>query len=151
MADFGLAYRLYEEQFENSQKLTFEPYGGLRYGYLRQKIDLNVTIAGVGSVGAKLGDSEDWVEPFIGGRIRWDLNDKWAIDFRGDAGGFGIGSASDLLWQVALGIDYKMSEKTSLVAGYRYLELDYSRGSGSSEFGIDMEAQGPYLGLSILF
>ena len=49
LADFALAYRLFEQQFgdNNEQKLTFEPYGGLRYAYLRQKIDLNVTIPGV--------------------------------------------------------------------------------------------------------
>ena len=153
MADFGLAYRLYEQQFgnNNEQCLTFEPYGGLRYAYLRQKINLNINIAGVGSAGAKLGGSEDWVEPFVGGRVIWDLNDKLALDVRGDAGGFGIGSASDLLWQIALGVDYDLSNNTSLNAGYRIVDLDYSRGSGSSEFGIDLQATGPFLGMTIVF
>jgi opacity protein-like surface antigen len=153
MADFGLAYRIFEQQFgdNNEQKLTFEPYGGLRYAYLRQKIDLNVTIAGVGSIGTTLGGSEDWVEPFVGGRILWDLNDKIAINLRGDVGGFGIGSASKLTWNLVTGIDYKLSENTSLQAGYRILDIDYSRGSGSNEFGIDVQATGPIIGLTILF
>lgn len=153
MADFGLAYRIFEGQFGNSseQRLTFEPYGGLRYAYLRQKIGLNINIAGVGSIGQNLGGSEDWVEPFVGGRIRWDLNDKLSLNFRGDAGGFGIGSASDLLWQISFGVDYKLSENTSLNAGYRIVDLDYSRGSGSNELGIDLRAEGPFVGLTILF
>jgi len=153
MADFGLAYRLIENRFgkNNQQRLIFEPYGGLRYGYLRQKIDLNVNIAGVGSAGRTLGTSEDWVEPFVGGRVFWDLNDKWSLNVRGDAGGFKIGSASDLTWQIAGGVDYKISKKMIFNAGYRYVELDYSRGSGSDELGIDLRAKGPYLGLTIQF
>ena len=153
MADFGLAYRIFEQQFgdNNEQKLTLEPYGGLRYAYLRQKIDLNVTIAGVGSIGTTLGGSEDWVEPFVGGRILWDLNDKMAINIRGDFGGFGIGSASKLTWNLVAGINYTLSENTSLQAGYRILDIDYSRGSGSNKFGQDVTAEGPIIGLTILF
>jgi opacity protein-like surface antigen len=153
MTDFGLAYRLCEGRFgnHNEQMLAFEPYGGLRYAYLRQKIDLNVTIAGVGSAGTTLGKSEDWFEPFVGGRVVWDLNEKLAFNVRGDAGGFGIGSASDLSWQILGGIDYQLSKNMFFNAGYRYVELDYSRGSGPDEFGIDLRAKGPFLGVTILF
>jgi opacity protein-like surface antigen len=153
MADIGLGYRLLEKQFgdRNEQRLIFEPYAGLRYAYLRQRIGLNVNIAGVGSRGTTLGRSEDWVEPFVGGRIRWDLNDKLAMDIRGDAGGFGIGSASDLLWQVAFGVDYRLSKNKTLNVGYRIVDLDYSRGSGSNEFGVDLRAEGPFIGMTILF
>ncbi|AQQ71447.1 hypothetical protein SMSP2_01821 [Limihaloglobus sulfuriphilus] len=153
MADFGLTYRLFEERFgnDNLQRFVFEPYGGLRYSYLKEEIDLNINIAGVGSAGQTLGTSEDWVEPFIGGRVIWDLNDTWSLNVRGDAGGFGIGSASDLTWQILGGVDCKLSKNTTLNMGYRYVELDYSHGSGSDELGIDLRAQGPYLGLTILF
>ena len=153
IADFGLTYRLCEGRFgcHNEQLLAFEPYGGLRYAYLRQEIDLNVDIAGVGSVGTTLGESQDWVEPFVGGRVVWDLNDKLAFNIRGDAGGFGIGSASKLTWQMLGGIDYQLAQNMFFNAGYRYVELDYSHGSGSNEFGIDLRAKGPYLGLTILF
>jgi hypothetical protein len=92
MADHGLAYRLLEQKFGNDhrQKLTFEPYGGLRYVYLKQEVTLDETIITEGTEGIKLGKSEDWVEPFIGARIVWDLNNKTAINVRFDAGGFGI-------------------------------------------------------------
>lgn len=153
MADFGLAYRLFENQWgqDNQQRLAFEPYGGLRYGYLKEKIDLNFNIAGVGSAGRTLGTSQDWVEPFVGGRVVWDLNEKWTLHIMGDAGGFGIGSASDLTWQIGGGVDYKISKHTIFNIGYRYLEFDYSRGSGLDELGMDLRAKGPYLGLTILF
>jgi opacity protein-like surface antigen len=153
MADFGLAYRIYEQRFgnNNEQSLILEPYGGLRYGYLRQRINLNVDIAGIGSRGRALGTSEDWVEPFVGGRVVLKLNDQWSFNTRADAGGFGIGSASELTWQVAGGVDYKITKNITFNTGYRYVDLDYSRGSGSDEFGIRLKAQGPVLGLTILF
>jgi hypothetical protein len=153
MADFALMNRLFEKSFgdDNQQKLTFEPYGGLRYGYLRQKGDLNIDIPRLGSAGQTVGTSEDWVEPFVGGRLIWDLNDKIALNVRGDAGGFGIGSASDLTWQIVGGVDYKFTKNVILNAGYRYVDLDYSHGSGSDEFGIHLKAQGPIVGLTILF
>lgn len=153
MADFALAYRLIEQRFgdDSHQCLTFEPYGGLRYSYLREIIDLNVDIAGVGTQGVTLGTSEDWVEPFVGGRVVWYLNDKWSLNARGDAGGFGIGSASNLTWQILGGVDYQFTQSIIFNAGYRYVELDYSHGSGSDKLGIDLRAKGPYLGLTILF
>jgi opacity protein-like surface antigen len=153
MADFALMNRLFETSFgnNNQQKLTFEPYGGLRYGYLKQRIDVIVDIPGLGSAGRTFGTSEDWVEPFVGGRLIWDLNDKIALNVRGDAGGFGIGSASDLTWQVIGGLDFKFTKSVIFNAGYRYVDLDYSHGSGSDEFGIRLKAQGPIMGLTILF
>lgn len=153
MADFGLAYRLIENRFgkDNQQRVVFEPYGGLRYGYLKEEIDLNANIDGVGSTGRTIGTSEDWVEPFVGGRVVLDLNKKWSLNVRGDAGGFGIGSASNLTWQIVGGVDYKISKNIIFNAGYRYVELDYSHGSGTDELGIDLRAKGPVLGLTILF
>ena len=112
---------------------------------------MNVDIAGVGSRGRSAGTSEDWVEPFIGGRLIWDLNNKIAFNVRADAGGFGIGNASDLTWQVVGGMDYKFSKNWILNVGYRYVDLDYSHGSGDDKFGIRLKAYGPVIGLTILF
>ncbi|MHC4155117.1 MAG: hypothetical protein ACYST6_09385 [Planctomycetota bacterium] len=153
MADFGFAYRLFDERFgdNNEQKLTFEPYGGLRYTYLRQKVKLEQDIPGIGSAEEKIGDSQDWVEPFVGGRIRWDLNERLALTIRGDAGGFGIGSASKLTWNLVPGGTYKLSENVTFEAGYRILDIDYSRGSGTDKFAIDARAEGPIFGVTILF
>ena len=153
MSDFGVMYRLFEKSFgkNNQQKLTLEPYGGLRYGYLTQKAHLNVNLPGVGSIGRSFGTKEEWVEPFVGGRLTWDLNEKIAFNVRSDAGGFGIGRASDLTWQVVGGMDYKFSKNIVLNAGYRYVDLDYSHGSGSDEFGIHLKAYGPFIGLTIVF
>jgi opacity protein-like surface antigen len=153
MADFGLAYRLLEQVSVRNpkSKIIFEPYGGLRYAYLKQKADLNIDIIGVGPPGITLGKSEDWVEPFIGARIICDLTDKVSFNVRGDVGGFGIGSASRLTWNFIAGVDYKLSKNVSLDAGYRILDIDYSRGSGSDKFAADARLEGPVIGMTILF
>jgi hypothetical protein len=153
MADFGLAYRLFEKiSVRNPEsKIIFEPYGGLRYSYLKQKADLNNDIIDVVPEGINLGKSEDWVEPFIGARIICGLTDKVSLKVRGDVGGFGIGSASRLTWNFVAGVDYKLSKKVSLDAGYRILDIDYSRGSGSDKFAVDARLEGPVIGMTILF
>jgi opacity protein-like surface antigen len=158
MTDLGFAYRLFEQVSVRNpkSKIIFEPYGGLRYCYLLQEADVDTDIATPGprpdiSRGTTLGKSEDWVEPFIGARIICDLTDKVSIKVRGDAGGFDIGSASKLTWNFVAGIDYKLTKKMSLEAGYRILDIDYSRGSGSDKFGLDAKVEGPVIGMTFLF
>ena len=153
MNDFAVHYRLVDERFGegNKERFIFEPYGGLRYVYLREIADVEVDVPGLGSRGDELGDSRDWVEPLVGARISWDLNEKFSLNFRGDAGGFGIGSASDLTYNIIPGCTYKLTENTTFDFSYRYFNMDYSNGSGSDELGLDVEAYGPVFGLTILF
>ena len=70
---------------------------------------------------------------------------------RGDIGGFGIGSASDLTWNVLAGFDVKPFKNVSFKLGYRYMNIDYDYGSGADEFGIDGSMYGPWLGMTIHF
>ena len=153
MNDFALHYRLVDEQFGdgNQQRFTLEPYGGLRYVYLREIANLDVAIAGIGAASAEIGDSRDWVEPFVGGRIGWDLDEKFSLFVRGDAGGFGIGSASTLTWNIIPGCTYKLNEKVTFDFEYRIFDMDYSNGSGTNELALDVQAYGPSIGITFLF
>ena len=168
MNDFAAHYRLVDQRFGdgNKERFIFEPYGGLRYTYLREEAtiqqDSNVSLSSSGSIGSgsgsssssgkeTIGDSRDWVEPFVGGRISWDLNEKFTLWFRGDVGGFGIGSASDLTYNLIPGCAYKLTENTTVDFSYRYLNMDYSNGSGSDKLALDAEAYGPVIGMTILF
>jgi hypothetical protein len=153
MNDFALAYRLVDEQFGdgNQQRFMFEPYGGLRYTYLRQITDLEVDIPVIGSAGEEIGDSRDWVEPLVGGRIRLDLNEKFSLNVRGDAGGFGVGSASTLTWNFIPGCAYKLNEKVTFDFSYRIFDMNYSNGRGTNELAMDVKAYGPVIGMTIIF
>jgi predicted porin len=70
---------------------------------------------------------------------------------KADVGGFGIGSASDLTWNIYSALDYKFGKRTSFDIGYRIYDIDYSKGSGSNEFGLDAQIHGPILGLTYRF
>jgi hypothetical protein len=150
--DFGIGHRLLETRVgeESNQKVSLDVLGGGRYINLDGEIDIRIggPLAGLGR---KFGRREEWVEPVVGGRLRWDLTDKLAAVVRGDFGGFDIGEGSNLSWNLAAGIDYKLKGNMSLKAGYRIFDLDYDRGSGNRKFGIDAQFRGPIVGLTILF
>ena len=151
--DFGFAYKLVKVPLEENgdRMLTVEPLGGVRYHYLKQEIKLSATHPILGPIGATLGGYEDWVEPFVGARLKYDLTEKLAAAVRADIGGFSIGSASKLTWNFLAGIDWNFRKNMSLKAAYRILDIDYSRHSGREEFGFDGQLEGPMLGLTILF
>ena len=148
--DLGLGMRLLDvplhEPFSSDAtglRLRIDLLGGLRYQYLKEEITPSPL--------PTLGGSADWMEPFIGGRAVLQLDDTWSVFIRGDAGGFGIGSASDLTWNVLVGVEYQLNHKMSLKVGYKVQGFDYSNGSGPSEFGGDWETQGLLLSMSMRF
>ena len=49
---------------------------------------------------------------------------------------------------VTTGLDFKLSEKWSIDIAYRYFDMDYSKGSGSNEFGFDGSMDGVMIGLT---
>jgi opacity protein-like surface antigen len=151
-ADFALAYKLIKIPLKEGTPLefTFSPLGGLRYQYLKQEVTLKAT-GPLGPANATLGTSKDWVEPFVGAELRYELTEKLAVISRADAGGFGIGSASDLTWNFVIGMDWTFKENMDLKLGYRVMDMDYSNGSGDDEFGWDGRFYGPILGLNIHF
>ena len=171
MNDFAAHYRLVDQRFGdgNKERFIFEPYGGFRYTYLRQEATIeengNIRLSSSGSrprsrsssgsVSSsgkeKIGDSRDYVEPLVGGRLVWELDEKLTLWFRGDVGGFGIGSGSDLTYNLIPGCSYRLTKNTTLDLSYRYFNMDYSNGSGHDELAMDVEAYGPVFGMTILF
>jgi len=139
---------------DNDQKLSFDLLGGGRYMNLEGEVDVRTggPLAGPGlAIGRTFGRREEWVDPIVGGRLRWDIDEKLAAAVRFDFGGFNIGNGSNLTWNLLAGIDYKLKENMSLKAGYRILDIDYDSGSGTNEFGLDAQFRGPIFGLTIKF
>ena len=87
----------------------------------------------------------------MGGSIRLQLTEKFALGVRGDFGGFGIGSASNKTWNFLGGVFYRFSEGFELKVGYNIYDIDYDNGSGFEEFGFDAKMDGPKLGLTYHF
>lgn len=97
--------------------------------------------------GPTLSDqTQDWLDPFVGGRWTWNFAENWSISARGDIGGFGIGS--DLAWQAIGLVQWQPFKHVSFVGGYKTLNIDYESGSGSDYFNFDAAIDGPVIGIN---
>jgi hypothetical protein len=119
----------------------FEGLLGVRY--TRQKVDLSVELFQNSPEG---GFDESWVDPIIGGRYTASFTPQFYGVFRGDIGGFGIGS--QFTWNVGAQMGYKFTDLFGLVLGYKYLDVNYNTGTeGTADyFAFDGSQQGIILG-----
>jgi hypothetical protein len=62
------------------------------------------------------------VDPLVGGRIQMALSPKVVINVLGDVGGWETGS--QLEYQVAGLLGYRIKPALTFQAGYRYLNVD---------------------------
>jgi len=148
LIDFGGVYRFgrWSLEAEQGREISLELLGGGRYWDLKTELDLNAPLAGLG---ANVKVSEDWIDPFIGLRLRADLTPKLSLALRGDIGGFGVGS--DFSWNASAIFGYSFSEMISVWLGYRALGVDYEDGSGPDKFAYDVTMSGPIVGLAFKF
>ena len=92
-------------------------------------------------------DTQDWIDPIVGGRFSWRLGPEWVTHLRGDVGGFGLGS--NFAWQVMPVLEWAPSERLSALVGYRVIGIDYE--NEDDGFTYDMTVSGPGLGLTAHF
>jgi len=112
----------------------------LRLNSISSELDIiRNTLNGTESLNASL--SKTWVDPVIVTRLTADINDKWIFVFRGDFGGFGIGST--FTWQVQGYAGYRFSKLFQTSIGYRIIGIDYDKGTGEDRFRYDMNTFGP--------
>ena len=93
--------------------------------------------------------SKTWFDPIFITRLTADIKDKWLFQFRGDIGGFGVGS--DLTWQLQAYAGYRFSKAFRLTAGYRYLSMDYDKGTDTDRFMYNVDTFGPEISLGFNF
>ena len=133
------AYRVSHGISGNGQPYAIDVQGGVRWNSIKQTIQ---------TAGPTIGSDEGWVEPVIGFRGMWRLNDRWTTIASADFGGFGAGG-NDLQYSLNLGFDYQPWDNTALTFGYRYLSVDFSTDGGN--FAYDMDQHGPYIGVKFFF
>lgn len=122
--------------------------------YWHQDTNISGTLASPPFTGAtERSGSVDWVDPFIGGRLRNQLGPGEELMVRADFGGFGVGS--DFSWQVLATYNWQMCVLNGHIldgyVGYRALSVDYSQGSGSTRYEYDVLQQGPVIGSTLHF
>jgi hypothetical protein len=118
--------------------------------YWHQDIALSATL---GPLNVDRSGSVDWVDPFVGARIRQQLGHGDSLVLRADVGGFGVGS--DASWQVLATYNWGMTTFCGYLIdgylGYRALSVDYSQGTGNQQYKYDVLMQGPVLGTTLHF
>jgi hypothetical protein len=159
----GAAYEVWGQGVSGSAGFTgLDVLAGGRYWHQEASIsaDLaaNVVLPGsgltisAGRVFDKSG-SVDWVDPFIGARLRHQLAPGQELVVRGDVGGFGVGS--DFSWQAIATYNWQMCKTDGYTIdaylGYRALSVDYSQGSGNTRYEFNVLQQGPVMGATLRF
>jgi hypothetical protein len=130
--------------------------------YWRQRLAVGIDITGAANIGGfevsgdratNRGGSVDWVDPFVGLRVRHGIAPGQEVIMRADIGGFNVGS--DLSWNLmgAYSFDLGVHDgaKYTGLLGYRALDVDYSEGSGPSHYSYNVLQHGPIMGLTISF
>lgn len=75
------------------------------------------------SLSRTLSRTDDWFDPYVGMRARYNFTDRLYAAAKSDIGGFGIGS--DLTWQVEAALGCQLTARVFAEAGYRALGIDY--------------------------
>src|SRR5262249_44725624 len=91
---------------------------GVRYWHLGQKLTFNPSVLGLNFNG-----SQNWADIVVGGHVQLPAGKKTVIDVAGDVGGWNATAKLDYQFLAVLG--YKICPRVTLVAGYRYLFVDY--------------------------
>lgn len=113
--------------------------GGVRYWDLSVELDADLP-GGTRS----LDRDVDWLDPLVGVRSRLPLDERVDLLLRADVGGFGVGS--DFTYNLGAAVGWAVSERTEIVVGYRYLDVDYD-----DDILYDVALSGPIAGCIFRF
>jgi hypothetical protein len=116
---------------------------GGRLTSLSTDIDVRRNVFPAGTEEVTASGSKTWMDPVIITRLSAEIKQKWLLQFRGDIGGFGIGS--DLTWQLQAYAGYRFGKVFQLTGGYRYLSVDYDKGADKERFVFNMASFGPVI------
>jgi hypothetical protein len=152
-------YRLPEQPSgRNYPIFWFQPIAGMRLNNISVNIEETINVVATstlvnfnGSFKNNYGQTRTWLEPMIGAKLGMQLNDRIGFWLRGDASGFGLAGETDMSWNIYSGMDWWVGYNTSLQLGYRFYEIDYSRGSGNNAFGFKESFNGPFLSATFHF
>ena len=97
------------------------------------------------ALGRTVSRTDDWFDPYIGLRGRYNLNDKFYVTAKGDIGGFGVGS--DLTWTAEAALGCQLSRSIFAEVGYRALGVDLDKDG----LVMDTVTHGPQVTLGITF
>jgi hypothetical protein len=141
LVELGAIYRFYEKG-----RHIFEGLGGARF----TNMDTEVTITSpIPILPSRLESKQEWWDPIVGLRYKWQISEKWKLTLRGDIGiGFGVGDTSDSTWNLIGLIFFHPWKHVGFLGGYRALDVDYETGTGIQQFKYDMLMHGPVIAVN---
>jgi len=108
-----LGYRVIDRE-----RMKADASVGVRFWHLGQKLTFNPS-----RLGLNFDGSQGWEDIVVGGHVELPAGKKTVIDLAGDVGGWNATAKLDYQFMAMLG--YKICNKVTLLAGYRYLFVDY--------------------------
>jgi hypothetical protein len=122
---------------------------GLSAVYNKIDADVDITFDILTPTTRHVRLTEDWIDPTIVARATFAAGDKWKAQFRGNVGGFGVGS--EFFWELQADAVYQATDRWQFVFGYRVIDIDYDHGSGTHRFRYDVQTFGPVLKVGYSF
>jgi hypothetical protein len=122
---------------------------GGRLNYLEMGIDVRKDAFPAGTEEVEGEQSKTWYDPVLITRFTAGIKDKWLSQFRGDIGGFGVGS--DLTWQPHATAGYRFTKVFQISLGYRVLSTDYKGGEEPKRFLFDVNEFDPEIRFGLIF
>jgi hypothetical protein len=123
----------------DKEMIKIDALTGFRFWHLGESLNFNPS-----ALGLNFSGSQNFVDPLVGGRIEVALSPKIVANILGDVGGWGTGS--QLEYQIAGLLGYRIKPTWTLQAGYRYLNVDYR---GSRGFVFNATTAGVVFGATI--
>jgi hypothetical protein len=118
----------------DTKKVTVDLLAGGRLNFFKVTLQLE------GPTRQASGDvTKTWFDPLIAGRVAAPVNGKWSVALYGDVGG--IVTGSDISWQIVPTVNYQLSRKMTLGAGWRYYKVKYDNG----DFLYNVHQSGPLI------
>lgn len=104
--------------------------------------------------GRFLDEKENGVAPVVGARLSFTPADRWLINLQGQYLNTNWGSFDDYdgdLTRANAIVEYRLTEKFGIFAGYDYFKLDVDQKGSDGIVGLKQEFKGPVAGLSVSF
>ncbi len=120
----------------DSYRLT--PFAGFRFMDMTATVNLEIA----GGSDRVTGDDSNF-DGIVGIRGTSQMNDRWELSYYAD---IGTGD-SDLTWQLAATVDYRLNQRWTISAGYRHMAWEYD----DPVVLRDVAVSGPIIGARIKF
>jgi hypothetical protein len=151
LIDYGVSYEVARWDIGKdgeSRVVTLEPYAGFRYFWDNITLEVEPGLIEDGFLTRKKLRT---TSPMIGLQSSIQLNANWNLLLQGDYGGFNVNNMDkSYLMAGYFNYDFKMGKIDSrFYVGYRFLHLSLE--DNSEDVSVDVNVQGPLLGIGFSF